>query len=293
MTETQTAEPTSGAAVASDTTAPEKGQVDQPTSTKDTLATQAQPQPAQSPGGSDVPDDYVWEGNPDTLPKSLQSRARGVQRYLTKQSQSLAEEKKDAEAFRKLKSDPAFAEFQKGFAQGSPQTAPSKPAPLFTREDLEEAQVNPDKLGSLIERVTDAKVQMAQQQAIGVLSDLQTKQSFIDKKQELQDFAELHPDFWDLHEKGLMKPYLREIVDTGQGTLVDAYNKAKEVKEMFRREALQESQARVQQKKAAFSSTPSPSTEVDVIWANDKHEATRLAFENAVLGKKVQVKVKH
>lgn len=243
----------------------------------------------------EVAEDYVWEGDADNLPKPLQNRAKGVLRYLTKQSQALAEEKKLAEEYKKVKADPTYQQYL-NYKQGNPVQAPqpgqNQPSALYTREELEEAQVNPEKLGELIQRGADARFKQAEQEVGGIISELRTKQTFVDRKQELQDFAELHPDFWDLHEKGLIKPYIREIVDTGQGTLQDAYNKAKEVKEMFRQEALKESQVRVGQKKAAFSNPPTPSNEPEIIWANNKSEATKIAFDQAVLGKRVQVKVK-
>ena len=244
----------------------------------------------------EVPEDYVWEGDADNLPKPLQNRAKGVLRYLTKQSQSLAEERKMAEEYKKVKSDPAYQQFlnykqSNQMPQQNQVQAGQAPA-LYTREELEEAQVNPEKLGELINRGAEARFKQAEQEVGGIISELRTKQTFIDKKQELQDFSEVHPDFWDLHEKGLIKPFIREIVDTGQGTLMDAYNKAKEVREQFRQEALRESQVRVSQKKSAFSSPPTPSNETEIIWANSKNEATKIAFDNAVLGKKVNVKVK-
>jgi len=252
-----------------------------------TPQTTAQPEPVKT----EVPEDYEWEGDPNTLEKPLQNRAKGVLRYLTKQSQALAEEKKLAEEYRKVQSDPLYQQYLQYKERGTVQQ-PVQPSALFTVSELEEAQVNPGKLGELMERAVNSRISQAEQQVVGKLEALQSKQTFIDKQQELQDFAELHPDFWDLHQKGLIKPYIREIVDTGQGTLQDAYNKAKEVREQFRKEALMETQGRVNQKKAAFTSAPTPSNEPDIIWANDKNEATKIAFENALLGKKVQVKVK-
>lgn len=277
----------SGTATATQTTAP-----------VETTQTQASGQngaPASTPTPTaELPDDYVWEGDPDNLPKPLQTRAKGVLRYLTKQSQTLAEEKKLAEEYRTLKNDPTFNQFMQAKQAGTAPQAPAQPqAPLYTKEELEEAQINPEKLGTLIERITESRLQQAAQKVEGMLSGIQAKQNFVDRKQEIQDFAELNPDFWTLHDRGLIKPYLREIVDTGKGSLQDAYNEAKRVADLFRQEALQQSQARVQQKKAAFSSTPSPSSEPEIIWANSKQEATQIAFDNAVLGKKVQVKVKH
>lgn len=269
-----------------------------PASTETTSpASQTSPAPAAAEPAAkteDVPENYVWQGDPDDLPKSLQNRGMGVLRYLTKQTQMMGEEKKLAEEYRKLQSDPVFTQFMQ--AKTHPNTAPVQPsaqAPLYTREELEEAQVNPEKLGEIINRVSAAKVRQAEEQVGGVLSQLQTRQAFIDRKQELQDFAELHPDFWDLNDRGLMKPFIREIVDTGQGTILDAYSKAKEVREKFRQEARQEAHGLVQTKKAAFTAPPTPSNEPEIIWASDKNEATKLAFENALQGKKVQVRVKH
>lgn len=283
-------EPASTEPVESPSTAPE--QTAQPNPGTNEPAAPATPE-VTTP---EKPEKEAWDGNLESLKdlgKDEVERALKMRRYLTKETQKLAEAKKKAEEYERIKADPRFQQFMSGNqqTQPTPNQQPEQQA-LWTESEWQEAQVNPSKMAELFERGVNAKVQEVASQYAPVIQELEKKQAFVERSAEIQDFASIHPDIWDLYEAGIMKPLVREIVDTGQGTIADAYEKAKNIETFFKQKAQQVAQGRVLEKKAAVAATPSPASEPSVIWAADREEAKRIAFENALLGKRVQVKTR-
>lgn len=287
--QTQTLEPAPAPTQESNAPATPSGNVEQkvestaqPTAPNGTA--QAPVTPAEKP---------EWDGNLESLKdlgKDEVERAKGMRRYLTKKTQEISEAQKKAQEYDKLLSDPRIQQALNG--QASQPVAPQQAQPLWSENEWAEAQVNPAKMSELVERSVQARVNQVAAQYAPLIEQLQNKQTFVEKSQEIDEFARVHPDVWDLYEAGIMKPLVREIVDSGQGTFAEAYEKAKSIEAFYKRQATQEAQGRIQEKKAAVTATPSPTNEPSVIWANDREEAKKLAFENAILGKKVTVKTR-
>jgi hypothetical protein len=244
-----------------------------------------------------TPEKKEWDGNLETLKdlgKDEVERAKSMRRYLTKKTQELSEAQKKAQEFDKLKSDPRYQQFiaaQNGQPQPQPQPT-AAPQPLWTENEWQEAMVNPNKMAELFDRGVQARVMQVAQQYAPYIQELQQKQTFVEKSQEIDEFARVHPDVWDLYDAGIMKPLVQSVVDSGKGTFAEAYEMAKKQEAYYEQRALQKAQGRVQEKKAAVSATPSPTNEASVLWANDREEAKRIAFEQALLGKKVTVKTR-
>lgn len=286
---TQTLEPAPAPAPESSAPATPSGNVEQkvestaqPTVPNGTA--QAPVTPAEKP---------EWDGNLESLKdlgKDEVERAKGMRRYLTKKTQEIGEAQKKAQEYDKLLSDPRIQQALNGQTQA--QVAPQQAQPLWSENEWAEAQVNPAKMSELVERSVQSRVNQVAAQYAPLIEQLQNKQTFVEKSQEIDEFARIHPDVWDLYEAGIMKPLVREIVDSGQGTFAEAYEKAKSIESFYKRQATQEAQGRILEKKAAVTATPSPTNEPSVIWANDREEAKKLAFENAILGKKVTVKTR-
>lgn len=234
--------------------------------------------------------EWEWNGNVDDVEAPFKKRALGIQRYLTKRSQELASSQKKAQEYDRIMSDPnvqAYMERLKG-ANGQAQASPQHDAPPML--DWEQLGVDPN-VGSAIDRLIQSRIQTARDEAMQYLNRVDQKQSHLERMQEIQDFGDVHPDMWDMYHAGIFGPILREVVDVKKGTLEDAYNIAKGIRDRFRNDAIQKSQERVQQKKAAFSSTPSPAGEVDTMWV-DPQDSFRIAFENALQQKRVNVRTR-
>lgn len=244
-----------------------------------------------------------WDGNLDSLkdlPKDQVEHAKSVRRYLTKEREKDAQRNADirakAEQFEKLQKDPALSEFQKWKEAQSMQPRngppPAQPQPMWSEMEWSEAQINPAKMAELVQRGIQSGVQQQINQYAPIVQQMQQKQAFLERSQEVQDFGELHPDMWDLYDAGIMKPLVQSIVDSGQGSIAEAYEKAKTIASHFKNQALQESQGRVLQKKAAVTAAPTPAGEASVIWVDSKEEANRISYENALAGRIVPIKYK-
>lgn len=242
-----------------------------------------------------TPEQKEWDGNLESLKdlgKDEIERAKNMRRYLTKKTQEIGDAQKKAQEYDKLISDPRIKQALNGQPQAAPQEAPQQPQALWSPGEWEEAQVNPAKMAELFDRGVQARVNQVAAQYAPLIEQLQNKQTFVEKSQEIDEFARMHPDVWELYDAGIMKPLVREIVDSGQGTFAEAYEKAKSIESFYKRQATQEAQGRIMEKKAAVTATPSPTNEPSVIWASDREEAKKLAFENAILGKKVTVRTR-
>lgn len=235
-----------------------------------------------------------WDGNPESLAKLGENeieRGKAMRRYLTKQTQELAEQRRQLQAesdkakrYEQMISDPRFQQWIASQSQTlQPEAQPQQS--LWTQAEWEEAQGNSDKFDELMDRKINTRLNAAEQFVNRRFTELE-------KAQEIQDIAALYPDFWELHERGILKPLVREIVDSGQGSILDAYHKAKEIEDYFRQKGLQDSQKRVMEKQAAVSSPPSSAADPAVLFVDNPEKTYEVAFENALLGKKVSVKTR-
>ena len=126
------------------------------------------------------------------------------------------------------------------------------------------------------------------QQAIQKINNLERELAVSKHEREIDAFATKHPDFWEIDPR-IMKTALTET--KGQG-LESAYNTAKQLEKQYLEKAQNSIQKKVAEKKQASSASPSRSVEPKVIYVENESEATRVAYENAVLGKRVDVRVK-
>ena len=278
----------SASPAASETTTPEQnGTVAQGQPSEKTESADNQTPSADSHSADNLPENWEWDGNVNAVEPPFRKRALGMQRYLTKRSQELAEAQKKAEEFDRLREDPSYQQFlQLKQSPGQAQDGIPSDQSIITQDDIAIAQSDP-KYAALINRVAQAE-----QFVRSRLNAIDQKQAVSEKSQEIQSVAELYPDFWDLYDAGILKPVVREIVDAGKGTILDAYHRAKEIETYYDKRALQKTQGRIQEKKTAFSSPPSNASEAQEIWTDNESDTTRIAFENALLGKKVSVRTR-
>lgn len=248
--------------------------------------------PAPAAGPAAPTDKPTWDGKLESLkdlPQDPVEHAKSVRRYLTKErekdAQRTADIRSKAEQYEKLQSDPALAQFQQwkqSQQNGSSAAAPSQAQPLWTENEWNEAQINPSKMAELVQRGIAHGVDQQIQQYAPIVQQVQQKQAFLERSQEVQEFGELHPDMWDMYEAGIMRPLVQSIVDSGKGSIADAYEQAKKIEAYYNNGAQAKAQGRILEKKNAVTAAPSSAGEPSVIWANDRAEANRLSIENAI-----------
>jgi len=244
----------------------------------------------------EAPEIEEWNGNDvEKLPKPLQARAKGMLRYLHEKSQEAAAVKHLAQAYQEMTNHPEFQEFlQWKESRGSEQAAPEASAEPLSEDDFLAAQTDPSKFVEVQQR-------LLMQQAAPVLNRLQSLEQKLQgyeqgiKREQaarsLDGFAKAHPDFWDINPV-VMKATLEEVVQKRGGTIEQAYVQAKAVEKQYLDRAHSSIKKQVDAKKNAVVAPPSKSLEPQVIYVKDSREATRVAYENARLGKRVDVRVK-
>ena len=88
-----------------------------------------------------------------------------------------------------------------------------------------------------------------------------------------------------------MKSAIQDLVVKQGKSLDDAYNYAKDIEKQYLNKAQSSLQEEIAKKKKAISNTPSKNANPSVTHVKgSKEDAMRAAFENAALGKKVEVR---
>lgn len=252
-----------------------------------------QEQTTQVPSESDTHDTQEKgnEGVEDKLSANMTEKEQAAVRKMHEATQQAAQYKKEADAFQQLLHHPEFNEFLQ-WRQQKGQTAAQPPAEIpqvqLSDEEFLEAQSNPKKFEGLLNSRLQAMLNPIAQQAIQKINNLERELAISKHEREIDAFATKHPDFWEVDPR-IMKTALAET--KGQG-LESAYNMAKQLEKQYLDKAQNSIQKKVAEKKQASSASPSRSVEPKVIYVENENEATRIAYENAVLGKRVDVRVK-
>ncbi len=242
-----------------------------------------------------------WNGNDvDKLPKPLQARARGMLRYLHKVSQEASQVKQHAQAYQELTSHPEFQEFIQwkeqrlgNPAQGQQALQPITQEPL-SEDDFLAAQTDPNKFVEVQQKLLMQQAQpfLQKMQALEQrIASYEQKTVRAEASQRLEAFASEHPDFWKINPI-IMKATLEDVVKKQGRSIEDAYNEAKSLEKQYLEQAHSTIKQQVEAKKKAVTAAPSKSLEPEVIYVNNAREATKVAFDNARLGKRVDVRVK-
>jgi hypothetical protein len=245
----------------------------------------------------DVADDFEWNGsNVEDLPKPLQNRARGMLRYFHKTTQDIADAKRKAEAFDRIQGDPRFKTFidsqqQSQPANTQPPIATPEALPLsLTQEDVLQLQSgDPQAVQSVLWKAGAPLVQELQNLRTELLAEKNSRR--VDSmEREIDAFASVHPDFWDVDQR-VMKAAMSETVKGG-GTIAQAYQLAKEIEKGYVDRVKKTIRAEVDNKKKATVASPSRSAEINVVEVDNEQDAKRVAAEAAWDNKRVEVRVR-
>ncbi len=251
-------------------------------------------------------EEQEWDGDVNKLDPKMQPWAKKAQRHLTKKAMAASEEIRLGQEFKNLQGSAdwqAYQAWKKQLTQGSA-GAPQAPAPQqpissgVTQQEWEEAQLDPSgvKFNALVERKVAQQIQQAAQVYGAELQQLRTTQQVTSFQQTLSDFVDVNPDAVDLHQKGIMKPFLDEELASGrhrsyEAAINAAYERGRAIRDAIREDAMNAAQARIAEKKNGVVSTGTSVGEANVAYV-DKGSTFDEAFNFAIQGKKVKVKAK-
>jgi hypothetical protein len=255
------------------------------------VAAQAAPQS----GESDTQDtqEQGIEGVDQKMPADADDREKAAIRKMHEATQEAARYRKEAEAFQQLLHHPEFNEFlqwqkqRKENPQGS-QPPAQMPEVKLTEDEFLAAQADPAKFEGLLNSRLQSMLNPIAHQALQKINNLERELAVSKHEREIDAFATKHPDFWDIDQR-IMKAAINET--RGQG-LDAAYKVAKQLEKQYLDKAQSSIQKKVAEKKQASSASPSRSVEPKVIEVESESEANRIAYEHALLGKRVDVRVK-
>jgi hypothetical protein len=249
----------------------------------------ASPEQGKEPAKASEPAPAENQQASDEVPPK---RVSEFQKYMTQKTQELSKTRQDLEAHKfKVEAYDKFMQTEYNDYVAWRQSLVAN-QPVLTESDIEAMQTDPSQIPSVVEKLVAAKVKPLEEQMARTAQQVEYKETLAAKKEEILQVAEMYPEFWDLYDNGILKPIIKDIVDSGKGTLIDAINKAKEIEKVFLERAQKQVQGRVQEKKNGSIAAPTPTGSIETVWVKSKQEAARIAFENAVLGKRVNVKVK-
>lgn len=216
-----------------------------------------------------------WDGNVLTLPDKVKKIVVDNQVAFHEKAKEAAEIKAQYEALSQL-----VNQYTKQIQDSQPKKS------LFTQEEFEAAQLNPDKFLDLTSRVAKQIVDAEKAQIAPVISQIEFNQKVVENEKVINDFASKHNDFWQLYESGILEPYVQKL------GLEEGYNKASSIMNKLKQDSISESQARVQQKKSSISAKPTTTQSIEAIYVDRPEDVLPTAARYASEGKKVKVRVK-
>lgn len=215
-----------------------------------------------------------WDGNVLTLPENIRKIVDDNKAAFHTKAQEAAQYK---EQFDKLQS-----QVNDYLAQMKAQNQ----QPLFTEDEFQAAQLDPAKFLDLSSRVAKDIVEKEKAQLVPMITQIQFNQKVAENEKRINDFAKQHEDFWNLYEAGVLEPLV------SQHGLEKGYEMASGMAKKLEQAAVQKSQARVQEKKASTSVTPTPSSMIEVLYVNNPKDVLPTQIRMAAEGKKVKVRYK-
>lgn len=249
-------------------------------------------EPASAPEADKKDEPFVWDGGVDNLPKELQGRGKGMLDHMHKVTQEAAQVKREADAYTELTNHPEFQDFLKWQENKKDSLPPAgPPSPELTEEDLLAAQTDPQAFSSLLNKGINSAIQPLAEQVMKELKQLKYDNALGKRERELESFGQTHKDFWDIDTR-IMKAVIEDVVVKNNGTLEDAYKQAKLLDKQYLEKAQSNLNDKIKTKKAAVTASPSKPGEPEIIYVDNSKEATRVAFENAQAGKRVDVRVR-
>lgn len=237
-------------------------------STEETVKTEVPVKKEVAPPSTQF--DYgKWDGKVESLPEKLQKIVKDNQAMATTKAQEAAQLKQQLDLLTTKK--------------------PTE-EPLFSQDEFEEAQINPNKMYELINKVAMRAVEAKASELMPVISQVQNVQRVAENEKAINDFAKEHEDFWDLHDAS---PKLFMSVLGQNKNLSETYELLKSFKSAEAEKAKQEAQKRVAEKKAASTFGRTVKHTENIMYVEgSKDDVLAKQIEMTMQGKNIQVKQK-
>lgn len=158
--------------------------------------------------------------------------------------------------------------------------------PLFSREEFEAAQLDPNKFLELTTRVAQNIVDREKQNLEPIISQVQFNQQVVENERVINDFATKNKDFWQLYDAGILEPLV------SKHGLQEGYRMAAQAKSNLLQEATNTAQARVQEKKSSVSVKPTSTQSIEVTYVDRPEDVLPTAMRYAAEGKHIKVKLR-
>lgn len=217
-----------------------------------------------------------WDGNVLTLPDKIKKIVTDNQVAFHEKSKEAAELKSQYAALSQLVNQ-YTTQIQASQKHG---------APLFSQEEFEAAQLDPQKFLDLTSRVAKNIVESEKAQLAPIISKIEFNQQVAENEKVINDFSSSRKDFWPLYEAGILEPLIKEH------GLEQGYAKAAAIQEKFRQQATTASQARVQEKKSSIAARPTNAQSIEVTYVEKPEDVLPTAMRYAAEGKHVKVRVR-
>lgn len=217
-----------------------------------------------------------WDGNALTLPEKIKKIVIDNQVAFHEKAKEAAELKGQYEALSKL--------VNQYTTQIQQTKQPNKP--IFSQEEFEAAQLDPNKFLELTSRVAKNIVDAEKAQISPILNQIDFNQKVVENERVINDFSSKHKDFWQLYDAGILEPLVKEL------GLEQGYAKAAAIAGKFQQQATTASQARIQEKKGSVSVKPTNTQSIEVTYVDRPEDVLPTAARFAAEGKKVKVRVR-
>ena len=206
------------------------------------------------------------EGEPEFKDKDMQAKFTQKMQELSEKEKNLSVYERKAKAFDDLRENPDFVNWFKQYVNLAQRETE---IPEVSDEEFEAASTDKKAFQNLVNRQGEAVAKKHLTPFISKINELESKVINMENEQDIDDFANqvdkdgnlIHPDFWELDEKGLIEPELiklRKANMTGLEKVDYAYMKAKFPN--LKAEAIQNAHKAVQAKRKASGETGTGST---------------------------------
>lgn len=214
-----------------------------------------------------------WDGNVLTLPENIKKLIDDNKTAFHTKAQEAAEYKAKLEELQNK-------------VNSYLQEKETEEHPLFSEEEFQAAQLDPNKFLELTSKVAQNIVEREKQQLTPLISQIQYNQQVAENEKKINEFAAKNPDFWNLYESGVLEPFV------AKHGLEEGYKMAANIANNLKQDAVLKAQARVQEKKASTSATPTASQSIEVLYVNNPNDVLPTQIKMAAEGKKVKVRYK-
>lgn len=238
----------------------------------------------------------AWEYNGDrkSVPKEFQNYVKGVDRYWSKKSQTLAELGQKAREYEEFKNSPEYKAFQQ-FKENPSAPGKQDNQPLVTQDEIDAIALgDAATLEKVIERKAKHLLETTVNPKLEAFSkkeqEFTLKQKEIDAAETISSFAQLNPDFNELLESPVGE-FMIDAARRGMG-IEDIYKSAKAAEDYFSQKVEIKKKADFEKKKNGSVVGKSIPGTPDKVYADDEASAKRLAIELTLRGDKRQVAVR-